>query len=135
MIAFFDTNIHIRLFFGSLSLDTVIQDIGSISVRISPIVASELLRSASGKAQHSIEKLIAQLLPLDPPSWRQCWYEAGRLLPRIFPNHEEVGLARLQNDLLLALTSRHTGALFLTSDAHFDTIRHYVPFHIRVFKN
>ena len=131
MIAFFDSNIHIRLLLGNLSLDRILQEIGSLPVRLSPVVASELLRGVSGQAQRSFEKLISQLLPLEPPSWRQCWYEAGRLLPRIFPSHEEVGLARLQNDLLLALTARHTGALFLTTDAHFNTIRRHLSFRMR----
>ena len=75
MIAFFDSNIHIRLLLGSLSLDRVLEE------------------------------------------------------------REEIGLARLQNDILLALTSRYTGALFLTSDAHFDTIRRHVPSRIRTLEN
>jgi len=131
MIAFFDSNIHIGLLLGALSLETIVEEIGSMPVRLSPVVASELLRGVSGQAQRSVEKLINQLLPLEPPSWRQCWHETGRLLPRIFPHHEEVGLARLQNDLLLALTSRHTGALLVTADAHFETIRRHVPFRMR----
>ena len=76
----------------------------------------------------------ALLLPVEPPSWRRCWYDTGRLLPKIFPDHEEVGLARLQNDCLLALTARYTGAVFLTADGHFDTIRRYVPFQLRVLR-
>ncbi len=128
MIAFFDTNIHIRLLLGHLSLDNIVEEIGNLPVRLSPIVAGELLRGVSGQARRSVEKLIRQLVPLEPSSWRQCWYETGRVLPRIFPRHEEVGLARLQNDLLLALTSRHTGALFVSMDAHFEAIRRHVPF-------
>jgi hypothetical protein len=54
------------------------------------------------------------------------------LLPRLFPNHEAVGLARLQNDLLLALTARHTGALFVTIDSHFTALRRQVPFSLKV---
>ena len=131
MIAFFDSNVHIRLLLGALSLESIVEEIGSMPVRLSPVVASELLRGVSGQAQRSVEKLINQLLSLEPPSWQRCWYETGRLLPRIFPHHEEIGLARLQNDLLLALTSRYTGALFISSDAHFDTIRRHVPFRLR----
>jgi len=134
MIAFFDSNVHIGLLLGNLSLDTLVQEIGSLPVRLSPVVASELLRGVSGQTQRSVNKLVGQLLPLEPPSWRRCWYETGRLLPRIFPSHEEVGLARLQNDLLLALTSRHTGALFVTADAHFDTILSHVSFRMKTLK-
>lgn len=134
MIAFFDSNIHIDLLLGRLALDNILQEIGNLPVRFSPVVASELLRGVSGQAGRSVEKLIDQLFPVEPPSWRQCWYETGRLLPRIFPNHEDIGLARLQNDLLLALTSRHTGALFVTTDAHFHTIRRFIPFRMRILK-
>ena len=58
--------------------------------------------------------------------------EAGRLLPRIFSDHEALGLARLQNDVLLALTARHTGTLFVTRDAHFESLRRHVPFTLKV---
>ncbi|MGH2396330.1 MAG: PIN domain-containing protein [bacterium] len=135
MIAFFDSNIHIDLLLGRLALDNVLQEIGNLPVRLSPVVASEVLRGMSGQAGRGVEKLIDQLLPLEPSSWRRCWYEAGRLLPRIFPTHEEIGLARLQNDLLLALTSRHTGALFVTTDPHFEAIRRFIPFRMRILQS
>ena len=131
MIAFFDTNVHIDLLTGKFSLDAVLRKIGSLPVRLSPVVASELLRGVSVQGRSAIDKLIGQLVAVEPPSWRQCWYDAGRLLPRIFSDYEEVGLSRLQNDLLLALTARHTGALFVTGDDHFDAIRRYVPFQLR----
>jgi predicted nucleic acid-binding protein len=63
------------------------------------------------------------------------WIEAGRLLPHIFPDHEKVGLARLQNDCLLALTARYTGAMFVTADGHFATIRRYVSFQLRTVES
>lgn len=131
MIAFFDTSIHIDLLTGKFSLDTVLREIGSLPVRLSPVVAGELLRAVSLQGRSAIDKLIGQLVPIEPPSWRQSWYDAGRLLPRIFPDHEDVGLSRLQNDLLLALTARHTGALFVTADGHFDSIRRHMAFQLR----
>ncbi len=135
MIAFFDSCIHIDLLLGKRSLDDILQEIGAVPVRLSPVVASELLRGASGQTGRSVGKLVDQLVPIEPPSWRRCWYEAGRLLPRIFPTHEEIGLGRLQNDLLLALSSRHTGALFVTADPHFNTIRRFISFRMRVLKS
>jgi len=48
------------------------------------------------------------------------------LAPRI-EDHEDVGLDRLQNDVLLALTARSTGSLLLTRDRHFQTLRRHVP--------
>jgi predicted nucleic acid-binding protein len=130
MIAFFDTCVHIDLLIGALSVDQVVQKMGSVPVRLSPVVASELLRGVSKQPRRVMEQLIRQLVPIEPPSWRQCWYDAGRLLPDIFRDHEEIGLSRLQNDLLLALTARHTGALFVTTDGHFEAIRRLIAFRL-----
>jgi len=134
MIAFFDTSIHIPLLSGALSLDTALREINLLPVRLSPVVASELLRGVTGKGRRKVETLVRQLLPVEPPSWRRCWHDTGHFLSKIFPDHEEVGLARLQNDCLLALTARYTGAVFLTADSHFDTIRRYVPFQLRILR-
>jgi predicted nucleic acid-binding protein len=134
MIAFFDTSVHIPLLSGALSWDTALQIVGRCPVRLSPVVASELLRGVTGADRSHVETLISQLLPLDPPSWRRCWYETGRLLPKIFPDHEAVGLARLQNDCLIAFTARHTGSLLLAADGHFAAIRRYVAFPLRIIE-
>jgi len=128
MIAFFDTTVHIDLLRGRRSVDEILRQIGNSPVRLSPVVASELLRGVTGHGVRSVNKLVRGLVPLEPPSWRRCWIETGRLLPRLFPDHEEVGLGRLQNDVLLALTARHTGTLFVTSDPHFASIRRHLPF-------
>jgi predicted nucleic acid-binding protein len=130
MIAFFDTCIHIDLLTGALSLDQVVQKMGNVPVRLSPVVASELLRVVSKRPQRVIERLVRQLMPIEPPSWRQCWYDAGRLLPEVFRDHEEIGLSRLQNDVLLALTARHTEALFVTTDGHFEAMRRRIAFRL-----
>ncbi|MGH7671767.1 MAG: type II toxin-antitoxin system VapC family toxin, partial [Gemmatimonadales bacterium] len=105
---------------------------GNPPVRLSPVVTSELLRGVSGRGARSVMRLVRGLVTLEPPSWRACWLETGRLLPRIFSDHEALGLARLQNDLLLALTARHTGTLFVTGDAHFTALRRHVPFELKV---
>ena len=57
MIAFFDTSIHIPLLSGALSRDTVLQEVGRCSVRLSPVVASELLRGVSGPGRRRVEAL------------------------------------------------------------------------------
>ena len=134
MIAFFDTSIHIPLLSGALSLDTVLQEIGFLPVRLSPVVASELLRGVTDSGRRKVETLVRQLVSIEPPSWQRCWYDTGRLLPKIFPDHEEIGLTRLQNDCLLALTARSTGSVFLTADSHLDTIRRYAPFQLRILR-
>jgi predicted nucleic acid-binding protein len=132
MIAFFDTNVHIDLLRGTRSLPEILVAVGNPRVRVSPVVASELLRGVSGRGARSVERLVRGLVSLEPPSWRSCWLEAGRLLPRIFPYHEAVGLARLQNDLLLALTARETGTVLVTADEHFSALRRHVPFTLKV---
>ncbi len=132
MFAFFDTNIHIDVLRGSRPLADILETISSPPVRLSPVVASELLRGVSTRGARNVMRLVRGLVALEPPSWRSCWLETGRLLPRVFPDHESVGLARLQNDLLLALTARHTGSLFVTGDAHFATLRRYVSFALKI---
>jgi predicted nucleic acid-binding protein len=46
MIGFFDTNVHIELLSGGLALDWVLERSGVGPVRLSPVVASELLQGA-----------------------------------------------------------------------------------------
>ncbi len=123
MIAFFDTSVHIDVLRGQLKLTEVLDRVHGGPVRLSPIVASELLRGGSGKALRSVQRLVSALVTIEPPSWRNTWLQAGLLLPRAFASHAHVGLARLQNDVLLALTARHTGAVFVTRDRHFIALQ------------
>ncbi|MFI5308601.1 MAG: type II toxin-antitoxin system VapC family toxin [Polyangiales bacterium] len=128
MIAFFDTSVHVDVLRGQLRLADVLARIHGGPVRLSPVVASELLRGASGKAVRTVERLVSSLTPIEPPSWRNAWLETGRLLPSAFRNHEGLGLARLQNDVLLALTARHTGAVLVSKDRHFKELQRHVRF-------
>ena len=128
MIAFFDTSVHVDILAGHLPLDVALQAVGHGPIRLSPVVASELLRGASGRAVSNVETLVEHLRPIEPPSWRRCWVDAGRMLPKIFRRHKAMGLSRLLHDVLLALTARHTGALLLTRDRHFATLRRHLPF-------
>lgn len=130
MIGFFDTSVHVALLRGQATLDDVLERAAVGPVRLSPVVASELLRGTRQRARRAVERLVAGMVPIEPPSWRAGFLEAGRLLPRLFPDHEEIGLAGLQNDVLIALTARHTGALLVALDAHFAALRRLVPFHL-----
>ncbi|MCC6766311.1 MAG: PIN domain-containing protein [Deltaproteobacteria bacterium] len=134
MIAFFDTNVHVDVLRGTRALADVLDALGAPLVRLCPIVASELLRGITGRGGRAVERLVRSLVAIEPPSWRRCWLEAGRLLPRIFAHHEKIGIARLQNDVLLALTARHTGAVLVTGDAHFVTLRRHVSFPLKVLR-
>lgn len=128
MIVFFDTNVHIDILRGTLAPDAVLARTGAGPVRLSPVVASELLRGATGKARRAVEKLVASLVPIEPPSWHEAFLDVGRLLPAIFRHHEAIGLGRLQNDTLVALTARHTGALLATKDGHFSSLARKLAF-------
>jgi predicted nucleic acid-binding protein len=128
MLAFFDTSVHIDILRGHLQVADVLERVQGGPVRLSPVVASELLRGVSGKAARVIERLASSLVPIEPPSWRNAWLQAGRVQPNTFASHEHIGLARLQNDVLLALTARHTGAVLVTKDAHFRTIQGHIRF-------
>lgn len=131
IVAFFDTAVHVAILRGTLEPDAALDAVGRATLRLSPVVASELLRGARARSIRTVDALVRRLAPVEPPAWRSCWYETGRLLPKVFPHHEKIGLARLQNDVLLALTAHHTGALFLTADRHFESIRRQVPFTMR----
>jgi len=128
MIAFFDTSVHIDILRGQLDVAEVLEQVQGGPVRLSPVVASELMRGASGTASRTVERLVSSLVTIEPPSWRSAWLETGRMLPKAFASHESVGLARLQNDVLLALTARHTGAVLVSKDAHFRTLQRHVRF-------
>ncbi|MGH7783430.1 MAG: type II toxin-antitoxin system VapC family toxin [Candidatus Binatia bacterium] len=65
MIAFFDTSIHIDLLTGALSFDQVVQQVGSVPVRLSPVVASELLQGVSKQPRSMVERIVRQLVPLN----------------------------------------------------------------------
>lgn len=132
MIGFFDTSVHVALLRGHVSLDDVLGRAPVGPVRLSPVVASELQRGSRGRTRRAVERLVARMVPIEPPSWRTDFLEAGRLLAGIFADHEAIGLARLQNDVLIALTARHTGAMLVALDGHFAALRRHVPFHLVV---
>lgn len=121
MTVFFDTSVHVDLMRARRTVEDLEQYISG-APRLSPVVASELLRGARGSVRHDVEALIARFRPIEPPSWRNAFLEAGRLLPGVFADHDEVGLANLQNDMLLALTARQTGSRLVTRDKHFTTL-------------
>jgi predicted nucleic acid-binding protein len=130
MIVFFDTSVHVDILRGVLLPDAVLARAEGGPVRLSPVVAGELLRGATGKGRRAVEKLVSALVPIEPPSWRQAFLDAGRLLPEIFRHHGGVGLGKLQNDALIALTARHTGALLVTRDGHFTALARKLAFRL-----
>lgn len=133
MIAFFDTSVYLDLFAGDLTVAYLGEIFGHYIIRISPIVLHELYRGTrTKKDRRTVDRLASHLLRVQPPSWEQAWIRAGLLLPQLFPDHETIGLARLQNDLLLALTAQGQGALLVSRDRHFQDIQSALPFYLEV---
>jgi predicted nucleic acid-binding protein len=132
MIAFFDTSVYVPLFRRIIGWEEALGAAEGCILRLSPIVASELLRAAKPRSRLQVEELIGTVLPIEPASWRQSWFEVGRLLPKIFPHHDEIGISRLQNDCLLALTARENGALLVTADRHFEALRRTIRFPLKL---
>lgn len=132
MIAFFDTSVYVPLFRRLVLEEEPLGAAEGYILRLSPIVASELLRAANPDSRRQVEDLIESLLPIEPPSWRRSWLEAGRILPKVFPDHDEVGISRLQNDCLLALTARQNGALLITADRHFERLKRAIRFPLKL---
>jgi len=50
---------------GALSRDTVLQEVGRCPVRLSPVVASELLSGVSGPGRRRVETLVRQFVPYE----------------------------------------------------------------------
>lgn len=133
MIVFFDTSVYLDLFAGDLTSTYLDERFGLHIVRISPVVIHELYRGTRTKGDRRIiDRLVSRLLRVQPPSWEHAWIRAGRLLPQLFPDHEAVGLARLQNDLLLALTAHGQGALLVSRDRHFLEMQRLLPFYFEL---
>jgi len=132
MIAFFDTSVYVPLFRGLVRKEAALAAAEGCILRLSPIVASELLRATNSDSRDRVEDLIESLLPIEPPSWRRCWLEAGRVLPRVFPDHDQIGISRLQNDCLLALTARQNGAILIAADRHFESLKRAFRFPLKL---
>jgi predicted nucleic acid-binding protein len=54
MLAFFDTSIHLDILRGTRPLGDILEAVGNPPVRLSPVVASELLRGVSGRGTRSV---------------------------------------------------------------------------------
>ena len=96
-------------------------------IRLSPIVKSELLRGCKTKrAQEATQILIDQIIEMPAPS-NKMWEQAAIVLSKS-SIYNPKNVEELQNDVLLALTARHSGAILITQDKDFEEIQKYLQF-------
>ncbi len=64
MIVFFDASVHVGILRGVLLPDAVLARAEGGPVRLSPVVAGELLRGTTGKGRRAVEKLVRRVQEL-----------------------------------------------------------------------
>lgn len=96
-------------------------------VRMSSVVLAEMLRGASGRAEHKFLRALARNHPILTPT-QENWLESGEILARIRADRgfEPHKLRDLHFDVLIALTARSRGARLVTSNrTDFELINRY----------
>ena len=87
---------------------------------VSPVVLHEVLRAYSSDVQVSIaDHLMNELLP--PPTLGN-WIESASVMRELYPKREKQNVARMQNDVLIALSARDLQAPIWTRDGDFELI-------------
>jgi predicted nucleic acid-binding protein len=91
---------------------------------ISPVAFHEVLR-AYPEDFHSklLHELGEELLPIPK---LEHWIEAAQILRKLYPARREKNVARMQNDVLIALAARDLKAPIWSRDADFEFISNYL---------
>ncbi len=118
MRAFFDTNVYISTFFKKLLPREEFERFFTLyEIVVCPIVKHELLLGTiHPKTRKELEAFFDQCPVLDAPD-RHLWEEMTDLMRKLKWKEN-----RQQNDLLIALTSKHANATLITYDHHFEDI-------------
>lgn len=89
-------------------------------ILISPVSFHEVLRTYPEEA-HSvlINELRQELLPIPT---LEHWIEAAQVLRQLYPCRAEKNIARMQNDILIALAARDAGAPVWSRDSDFELV-------------
>lgn len=89
-------------------------------VFVSPVAFHEILRTYSEEFHSGLlHELGEELLP--PPKLEH-WIEAARVLRKLYPVRKEKNVARMQNDVLIALAARDLGVPVWSRDLDFEFI-------------
>ena len=137
--AILDTSIYLSF----LRKGTDIQDLGFLLrptlLYMSSVVFVELYAGARDRL--SLQRLnrlyqtfdgLGRLISPD----NEVWYRAARVLQQFGARHgfEEIGLARLTHDILIAMTARKIGATVFTRNGRdFERIRSLQSFQLQVY--
>jgi predicted nucleic acid-binding protein len=133
----FDTSVYIPLFCdGKYPFDSA--DDSNKIIYLSTVVAQELFAGALNTAGvKAIDQLVNAFRGLDrllTPSWGD-WMICGKTIAAIGKKHgfESVKRGRLVNDVLIALTSHHSGAVLITAnEKDFGMIGKFIEFSWRL---
>ncbi len=104
-------------------------------VRMSSVVLAELLRGATGPAEHKFLRTLSRNHPVLTPT-RENWLESGEILAELradqrFQSHK---LRDLHFDVLIALTARAHGARLITTNRKdFELISRYRQIKLEVW--
>jgi predicted nucleic acid-binding protein len=89
-------------------------------ILISPVAFHEVLRTYPEEIHSRLtEELIQELLP--PPKLEH-WTESARILRKLYPLRREKNVARMQNDILIALAARDIDAPVWSRDTDFELV-------------
>lgn len=123
MIAFFDTNIYIDYLRGVMPAQIYVRYFHTYIIRLCPIVYHELLRGIrTPKVAKLVTQLTEEVLFLPAPT-TAMWTQAGQLMSAWRPARGGKTWEEMQNDVLIALTARHTGTTLITRDADFKKLQ------------
>lgn len=119
MILVADTNVMVDF------LDGVIEDPYALvhpyqMILISPVTFQELLRAYPEKEQDYLAAHLKETT-LPPPSLEH-WIETARVLRKLYSKRNKSNIARMQNDVLIALAARDANAPLWSRDADLEEI-------------
>ena len=118
-----DTSILLDFFDGEiLDLKEMVEPYKLI--RISPVVFHEVLRAYPNEYHQTLSKYLST--ELLPPPTTEDWIVAARSLRDLYPLRKETNLAKMQNDILIALAARQNNAPVWSRDQDFHLICDYL---------
>ena len=93
-------------------------------IRISPVALHEVLRAYPSELQGPLfQQLDEELLPI--PSLRH-WVECAKILQVLYSRRKELNIARMQNDILIALMAKDIKAPIWSRDSDFERITNHL---------